>query len=157
MKTNDVTGRLRPGRVGLSIDMGRPGVSATFKDIQTIASICAASGTRFEPRNPLTALMTDPARGLFDSTILGERILSAIIEAEIGRRRLPALLISLKRAERRIDTVFSVGITLAAFPADRLRELKDKMRQSGLGLSPNGKVNLGLGRLILIPRGGRRA
>ncbi len=30
MKTNDVSGRFRPGEVGVGIELGRPGVGATF-------------------------------------------------------------------------------------------------------------------------------
>ena len=38
MKTNDVTGRIGPGHIGVSIDMGRPGMTTTFADIRTVAA-----------------------------------------------------------------------------------------------------------------------
>ena len=36
MKTNDVTGRFRWGYAGIGVEMGRPGVSSSFKDLQTV-------------------------------------------------------------------------------------------------------------------------
>ena len=42
MKTNDVTGRLKLGRVNVSVELGRPGVSASLRDVEVIAQALAA-------------------------------------------------------------------------------------------------------------------
>jgi hypothetical protein len=36
MKTNDLTGRLRPGMASLAIELGRPGLGTDFGDIQIV-------------------------------------------------------------------------------------------------------------------------
>lgn len=146
MKTNDVTGRLGPGEVGVSIDMGRPGMTTTFADIRRIAAACAGAGARFEPQNPLTGLMADKRRGTFVPGILKERVLSAIIEVEIGQGRLPILLSALKQAAGKIDTVFSVGVCFLAGPRSTPQDLRKILKASGMSPLPNGKINVGLGR-----------
>jgi len=37
MKTNDVTGRFVEGEVGFAVEMGRPGVSTSFADVEKVA------------------------------------------------------------------------------------------------------------------------
>jgi NAD-dependent dihydropyrimidine dehydrogenase PreA subunit len=151
MKTNDVTGRLGPGQIGVSIDMGRPGMTATFVDIQRVAAVCAGAGARFEPRNPLTGLFVDARRGTFVPGVMKERVLSAIIEVEIERGRLGALLSSLRRVAGKVDTVFSVGVCFLAGPGSTPRALMKELRTQGMHPLPNGKINVGLGRPPCLP------
>jgi hypothetical protein len=157
MKTNDVSGRLGPGWVGVSIDMGRPGISTTFNDIQTIAGACARAGARFEPRNPLTSLLSDQSLGTINPEVLGERVLSAIIEVEIEESRLVNLLDSLRKAEGRIETVFSLGLSLLAERGRPSRILRKIRAAQGLRPLPNGKINVGLGKPPFARPGGKRA
>ena len=157
MKTNDVTGRLGPGEIGVSIDMGRPGMTTTFADIRRIAAACAGAGARFEPQNPLTGLMADKRRGTFVPGISKERVLSAIIEVEIDQGRLPFLLSALKRAAGKIDTVFSVGVCFLAGPRSTPHGLRKILKASGMSPLPNGKINVGLGRPLRPTRRGEKA
>ena len=152
MKTNDVTGRLGPGQIGVSIDMGRPGMTTSFADIQRVAAACAGAGARFEPRNPLTRLMADTNRGKFVPRILNERVLSAIIEARIERDRLAALLSSLRQAAGEVDTVFSVGLCFLAGPGSTPRDLRKELKALRMRPFPNGKINIGLGRPLGLLR-----
>ena len=152
MKTNDVTGRFGPGDIGISLDMGRPGMSTSFADIQRIATACARAGARFEPRNPLTSLMADRRRGTFVPGVMKERVLSAIIEIEIGRDRLAPLLEAVKRAADKVDTVLSVGICVPVESRDGWRALRRRLQASGWSPLPNGKINVGLGRPRSVPR-----
>jgi NAD-dependent dihydropyrimidine dehydrogenase PreA subunit len=154
MKTNDVTGRFGPGDIGVSLDMGRPGMSTSFADIQLVAAACARAGARFEPRNPLTSLMADKRRGTFIPGVMRERVLSAIIEIEIGGDRLTSLLEAVRRAADKVDTVLSVGICVPADSGGGWRALKKRLLASGSNPLPNGKINLGLGRPRSVP--GRR-
>ena len=59
MKTNDVTGRYDFGVCGVALEFGRPGISASFRDIEKVAKALANVGVIFEVNNPLTALMAD--------------------------------------------------------------------------------------------------
>ena len=48
MKTNEVTGRIKPGHVGIACEMGRPAVGARFHDTQKVAMALAKLGVEFE-------------------------------------------------------------------------------------------------------------
>ena len=83
MKTNDVTGRFKWGEAGMAVEMGRPGVGARFTDIEKVAmAIAAVGGITFEPKNPLTGLMADKKTGKMNEEVMGEKVLSAIIEID---------------------------------------------------------------------------
>ena len=96
MKTNDVTGRLRAHRVNVSVELGRPGVSASFADVEVLARAIAAFGVHFQEENPVTNLMRDITTGQLRPEILGERVLSALIEFDIPEERAPTLVTVLK-------------------------------------------------------------
>jgi len=49
IKTNDVTGRLGPGEAGIVVELGRPGVGAHFRDVQTVAMALAPLEPDYEP------------------------------------------------------------------------------------------------------------
>ena len=149
MKTNDVTGRLPAGILGIAIEVGRPGLSASFADLQHMTMACAALGVEFEEENPLTGLMSDRARGLLRPDILEERVLSALIEMKIPRDRLAEVVGSLAEAAASIDTVFSLGVSgLASWREDA--EIFDSLGAIGVSVRPNGKMNVGLGRPLHI-------
>jgi len=145
MKTNDLTGRIRPGVVSLAIELGRPGLGTDFCDIQTVTQACAARGCRFEPANPLTQLMVDQGQGKLRADIMGERVLSAILEVYISLERLPALLEALRQAATQIMTVFSLGLSYLACPSTE-DVLAETLSSAGIQVRPNGKINAGLGR-----------
>jgi ferredoxin len=145
MKTNDVTGRYKGGQIGIAIELGRPGVSATFRDVQRVTMACARHRVAFEPQNPVTFLMIDTARGLINPEVLAERVLSAIVEFEIDQAAAPLLLRDLRAVADEIDTVFSLNACQLVEPDGSLPML-DMLRHEGFRPSPNGKNNVGLGR-----------
>ena len=150
MKTNDVTGRIPPGSVGLAVEVGRPLTGATFKDVQEVTAACAGSGCVFEPENPLTALMDDTSRGTFRPDILEERMLSVLVEMTVPQERLSGLLDSLKNVSLRLPTVFSLGLCQAVGSGGDMPML-DILEAKGIAVRPNGKINLGLGRMLPPP------
>ena len=87
VKTNDVTNRVKAGDAGFVIEFGRPGVGARFRDIERVTRALAELGVEFESNNPVTTLMTDPARGVIRPEILNEKILSAIVEIKTQLER----------------------------------------------------------------------
>jgi ferredoxin len=145
IKTNDVTGRIRKGDAGLVVEMGRPGIGATFRDVQTVAMALAEAGADFEKNNPVTQLMTDPKTGRIKDDVLGEKVLSAIIEIKARLEQLPGLLQALDRVQRKLDTVVTVGVASRCLP-DGSAPYQEWVEKAGYKLSPNGKTNLGLGR-----------
>ena len=110
MKTNEVTGRFKRGRVGVAIEMGRPGTGVKFSDVEKVAMAVASAGdVNFEPQNPVTGLMSDVKTGKLRDDVLEVRSLSAIIEFEIPNK-LAAVLEKLKEVTPEINTVYSLDL-----------------------------------------------
>jgi ferredoxin len=145
MKTNDVTGRYQRGHLGLAVELGRPGVSTSFQDVEKIALTCARHGVVFEPKNPVTALMADRVCGRINPEVMNERVLSAIVEFQVPLDQAPALLADLREAANEIDTVFSLDAISLVEP-DGTIPAYDALLGAGFHPSPNGKHNVGLGR-----------
>ena len=145
IKSNDVTGRLRRGEVGLVVEIGRPGTGAFFRDIEKISMALAPLGPIFEPENPVTHLIIDHRTGRMKEEILDEKVLSAIIELKTGMEKLPAFLAALEKVQHEIDTVISVGVASRCLPDGTIPH-EELVRNAGYILSQTGKTNLGLGR-----------
>src|SRR3982074_2924027 len=63
VKTNDVSGRVKLGEAGFTIEFGRPGVGVWFHEIQKMTWALAKAGVSFEKKNPITSLMSDVSTG----------------------------------------------------------------------------------------------
>jgi ferredoxin len=145
IKTNDVTGRLREGDVGLVIEMGRPGTGAYFRDIEKVAMALAKLKPYFEKENPVTQLMSNPETGKIKDEILNEKVLSAIIEIKTTLDKIPEFLHTLEKVQKEVDTVISVGVASKCL-SNGTTPHEAWVRKAGFKLSPNGKTNIGLGR-----------
>ncbi len=151
IKSNDVSGRLQPGDIGLVVELGRPGLGARLRDLEKVAKALAAAGVRFEPNNPVTHLMADKATGALRPDVLDEKVMSAIIESRTDLAHVPEVMAVLRRVEGDIETVMSVGISARCNP-DGSVPYADAVRDLGQTLSIGVKTNLGLGRrLSAIP------
>lgn len=144
VKTNELTGRIGPGEAGLTVEFGRPGIGVRFREIQEVTRALAGAGVTFEKKNPVAALMTDPARGEINPEILNEKILSAIVEAKTTQEMVPRILAIIEQVGRRLDTVISVGVGVRCEP-DGSAPIESALREHGYEFV-RGKTNLGLGR-----------
>lgn len=144
MKTNDVSGRFKPGTIGIACEMGRPGTGTTFKDVEKIAKIVTRHGGKLESLNPTFFIFDDPSKGTIKEEFLNERALSVIIEALIEKSELVPLLEDLKVAQKSIDTVFSLDIISVMKDGKIITD--ELFNKVGLEPRPNGKTCLGLGR-----------
>jgi NAD-dependent dihydropyrimidine dehydrogenase PreA subunit len=147
MKTNEVTGRLAMGSVGIAVELGRPVIGARFSDVEKVSMVLARLGATFEPKSPVTQLMEDTETGRIKREILGEKVISAIVECVFPAGKLPAVLASLKQVAEQVDTVFSVDCTGRVNP-DGSFALGDTLSQLGIPFFPNGKTNVRLGRAL---------
>jgi NAD-dependent dihydropyrimidine dehydrogenase PreA subunit len=145
MKTNEVTGRFRPGYAGIGLEIGRPILGARLYDVEKVAQAVARMGVEFEKINPTTSLMSDPKTGTFKEDVLKEKVLSAILEFSLKLERLPELFDILKKIAEEIDTVFTVDLACRVNP-DLSVPTEPYSEAAGLWVAPNGKVNVGLGR-----------
>jgi hypothetical protein len=142
-KTNDVTGRVRRGEIGLCIELGRPGTGCTFGDVSRLTERLKETGVRFIDGNPLVALM-DMETGRLAEDLLAERILSAIVEVVFQETLLESVLGEIFQLGKKLDTVFSLSLITRFGKRGDLPVLD---RLAAMGLSPVGsaKVNMGLG------------
>ncbi len=144
VKTNDVTGRIKRGEVGVCIEMGRPGVGTSFRDVEKITKALAALDVDFEEKNPVTAFI-DAETGELRKDLLDERVLSCIIEIKTGTEAIPRVLRVLREKEKEIDTVFSLGM-ISRFDEEGGVPIMGILGAEGVRFRPNSKVNVGLGR-----------
>ncbi len=145
MKTNEVTGRYRWGKFGMAFELGRPGVGARFHDVQRVAQALAALQVEFEENNPVTKLMVDRKKGLINPEVLGEKVLSAIVEFMIPAENLSQILEVLDRVSKEINTVFSGDIITRVSPDGSISSVQSA-QQLNRFISINGKSNVGLGK-----------
>ena len=146
VKTNELTNRIKLGDVGVTIEFGRPGVGARFREIQEMSRALARANVSFEENNPVATLMTNTATGDIREDILGEKVLSAILEIGIPVERLEEVIRIVQDVERRLDTTVILGVAVRC----------DENGEDGivapilerLGYNPvRAKTNLGLGRV----------
>ncbi len=150
MKTNDVTGRFKFGEAGMAVEMGRPGVGARFTDIEKVAmAIAAIGGITFEPKNPLTGLMADKKTGKMNEDVMGEKVLSAIIELMVPQQRIPEIVAAVRKVSKEISTVCSFDLTTKVDPDGGIAAF-EMAKAAGIQPTMNGKTNVGLGRPFFI-------
>ncbi|SDF28742.1 indolepyruvate ferredoxin oxidoreductase subunit alpha [Sporolituus thermophilus] len=147
VKTNDVSGRVKKGEVGICIDMGRPGLGVYLRDAEKVAMAIAKAGAELAPAHhtPLAALMSDLSTGKLVDECLNYHLLSVIIEAKCREDRLKDVLQALQAVEKEIDTVFSLGLILRVDEKGYNPALAC-LDELGIPQPYRGKVNVGLGR-----------
>ena len=150
MKTNDVTGRIRRGEVGVAVELGRPGVGTRFTEVEKVTREVARLRIPLEEANPVSALVQDREKGTFPPEILPERVLSAIVEFKVPFHRVEEILNLLRQVTLHLDTVASISLIGRSDPDGRI-PLEQFLTQKRVRFYPNGKVNIGLGRPLAEP------
>ncbi|HWR30328.1 MAG TPA: 4Fe-4S dicluster domain-containing protein [Negativicutes bacterium] len=145
IKTNEVTGRIKRGFVGISCEMGRPSVGARFYDIEKVAVALAQLGVEFESNNPCTRLMADPKTGVFKDEVRQEKVLSAIIEMLVPIEKMADVLVAIRRIAMEVDCVFCVDL-ISVLEKDNTIPTLSILKSLQWLVLPNGKMNTGLGR-----------
>jgi hypothetical protein len=145
MKTNEITARYRRGSFGLACELGRPGVGARLHDVEKVAKALATLNVTFEENNPVTKLLVDRAKGLMNPEVLGEKVLSAIVEFMVPEEKISQVLEVLDQVSREIRSVFSADIITRVAADGSIPYLKVIPRMNRF-VSINGKSNVGLGR-----------
>ncbi len=147
-KTNDVTKRCGPDEVGIAVEVGRPVIGMDLKDIQKITRTLAKAGIHeIEPNNPVLSMIRDQTTGDLKPELMGERVLSAIIEIQVKRDRLRHVLRTIKKAARRVEAVFSLDVYTQLEPGLKVpQKVLEDIESEGFSWMPNAKINMGLGR-----------
>lgn len=147
-KTNDRTGRFKHGYAGVLVELGRPGVTASFADAEKIIQALLKAGVEMEAKTPITALLKDKKQGFFPEELRAERVLSCIVEGIVKLENLEKALSAVIGVSKNIDTVFSLGVVT------RLQDgftspVAPVLEKMGIQARPNSKINLGLGRPLI--------
>jgi len=144
MKTNDVTHLFKEGIVGFSIEIGRPSLGAYLKDLDTVTRKVTAMGVKFAEDNPVVPLIADRKTGALKQEVLGEKVISAIVEFIIPEETAVDFIHEMSRfLDTEIDSVATMSIISRADP-DGVSGLFTKLKSNGLNVYPNGKVNIGM-------------
>lgn len=146
VKTNDVSGRVKEGEVGFTIEFGRPGVGVRFYEIEKMSMKLAAAGVDFEKRNPVTTLMSDIATGRIREDILNEKVMSAILEIKTTVDRTEEVIRMVKEVEAEIDTVVVLGVGVRCDAKGEENIVAPILEKLGYELH-RAKTNIGLGRI----------
>ena len=146
VKTNDVTGRVKVGEVGFTIEFGRPGVGVWFREIQRMCWALAKANVSFEKKNPITSLMQDVSTGTLREDILNEKVMSAIVEIKVPVERTEEIIRLVWKVEKELDTVVALGVATRC--GEHGQETVVAPILEGLGYSlERAKTNIGLGRV----------
>jgi ferredoxin len=148
VKTNELTNRIKLGEVGFTVEFGRPGIGARFREIQKMSRALARAGVSFEKNNPVATLFTDTATGDIRKDILNEKVLSAILEVTVPVERVEDVIRIVKDVEKRMDTVVVLGVAVRCDEDGDDKVVAPILER--LGYKPaRAKTNLGLGRVKL--------
>ncbi|MGI6224854.1 MAG: DUF362 domain-containing protein [Peptococcales bacterium] len=148
VKTNDVTGRVVRGEIGIAIEMGRPCVGTSLEQVETMTTALGELGIEFEEMNPLTHLMADRNKGTIKPEYLNEKMVSAIIEFTIPEDQLVPVMDVIKTVANQLNTVFSLDM-IYRFNEDGSLPIVPVLEEMGVRVRKNSKVNLGLGRPLV--------
>jgi ferredoxin len=147
-KTNDVTLRVGPDKIGIGIEVGRPTLGTSLRELQKLTQALASRGIReIEPHNPVHSLIQDPITGDLKPELLEEKVLSAIIEIQVKRDRLRDILRTMKQVSREMESVFSLDVFTILDPGLKVpQDVLEAIESEGFSWRPNAKINMGLGR-----------
>lgn len=148
MKTNDVTGRFMKGEVGFAIDIGRPLVGVTFKEIGRFIKTINQVNVTWEKANPILYLLKNLENGEFPQELLNVKLHSAVLEFKVPMNKVKDVIQVLKYLAETTDTVFSVGI-ISRVNDDFTIPVINTLGELGLEVSPWAKTNVGLGRPLI--------
>lgn len=150
VKTNDVSGRVKEGEVGFTIEFGRPGVGVRFWEIQRMTMKLAEAGIEFEKKNPVTTLLKNKETGEIRDDILDEKIMSAIVEIKVPVERTEEVIRLVWEVEKQINTVVALGVGVRCDENGEDHVVLPILEK--LGYHPQrAKTNIGLGRITNQP------
>ena len=153
MKTNDVTGRFKPGFIGVGVELGRPSTGTRFEDVEKVTKALAECDVTFEKNNPLTSFINTNT-GLFQEEWQGyplnekfrkTKVMTVIIEAIIKDYKMLEIIERLKTVSKEINTVMSVELITKCNENGEI-PITQILSENEIKYYINGKTNIGLGK-----------
>ena len=150
--TNDVNGLLGHGEGLVVVELGRPHLSTTFRDVQSVIQALVPIGLQLrlqyplhDERSSLAELATDAANGILRQEIMAERASWVCLKMVVQEDVVPEVVRSLRQVATEIDTVFALGIVSRV--SDDGSTVADRVAgRTGVKPAPHCKTNVGLGR-----------
>ena len=150
VKTNDVTGIVKKGEIGISIELGRPCMGAKLGVIEEFYHALSALGVCYEKKNPLYSLINTLSERNNTKDYKNQQLISAIIQVKVPLERLGSVLKMITRIAENIDTVFSLSLITRLDPACCIpSEINQELSALNLKCRPNAKVNIGIGKPLI--------
>lgn len=149
VKTNDVSGRVKTGEVGFTIEFGRPGIGVRFPEIQEMCWALAKAGVHFEKKNPITSLMSDQSTGTLREDIMGEKLMSAIVEIKVPVEQAEQIIRLVWEVEKTVNTVVTIGVGVRCDEEGEDTVVAPILERLGYKLE-RAKTNVGLGRVMNV-------
>lgn len=148
MKTNDVTGRYRRGEYGMAFEFGRPGTGTRFSELEKVLKELVKFNVHLEAANPVYSLIEDPAAGRLKPEVLGEKVMSAILEFKFREEDLEEVVLGVMPLLQGLDTVASWDLVTRFSEAGTLPVI-ERLKKLGVSVRPNAKINMGMGRPLI--------
>ncbi len=147
MKTNDSQDLYKEGMIGVVIEIGRPVLGTRLSDAERVVKKFTTHGYEITHNNPVKSLIQDPATGSLKPEILGERVVSCLLEFILPETAAEELMTMIRELDQEVQTVFNVCVAVRADEqgGPRLQQVFGPDIHS----IPNVKVNLGMARDIL--------
>tara|TARA_B100000315_G_C14517031_1_gene559660 strand:+ start:41 stop:727 length:687 start_codon:yes stop_codon:yes gene_type:complete len=144
VKTNELTGRVKEGETGFTVEFGRPGVGVYFKEVDKVSQALAKMSVEFQPENPLTALMFNVKTGELREDVLNEKVMSCILEFKTDIAKMPDILNTIEDEIRQLDTVVALGVSVRC-DSNGDDAVRDQLTSMGYD-AWRAKINIGLGK-----------
>jgi hypothetical protein len=106
----------------------------------------------FERKNPVTSLMSDETTGSIREDILGEKVLSAIVEIKVASGRMDEIIDIVHAVEKDLATVIAIGVGARCSDDGEEDTIAPMLERSGYRLD-RAKTNAGYGRITNQLRG----
>src|SRR5205814_8600655 len=106
----------------------------------------ANAGVSFEKQHPLTSLITDVSTGTLREDILGEKVMSAILEIKTTVDRTEEIILLVKEVEKQLDTVVAIGVGTRCDENGDENVVAPILERLGYNLE-RAKTNVGLGKV----------
>lgn len=147
MKTNDVTNLFKEGKIGFSIEIGRPSIGAYLKDLDKTVRKVTSMGVEFSEDNPVVPLIANRKTGALKPEILNEKVISAIVEFMVPDEKAIEFINEMADfLNAEIDAVATMSVISRA-DEKGISGLMNILKTNGIHYYPNGKVNIGMVKL----------
>ena len=144
VKTNELTGRVKEGETGFAVEFGRPGVGVYFREVDKVSQALARIPIEFQPKNPLTTLISDVKTGELRTDVLNEKVMSCILEFKTDMVKMTDVLNAIEDEVKQMDTVVALGVAVRC-DSNGDDTVRDQLMSMGYD-AWRAKINLGLGR-----------